>query len=51
LLFIAPERLLTPRFLQLAEKVKIHAFAIDKARIALATGAMTFGPSIAGWPS
>ena len=31
LLFIAPERLLTPRFLQLAEKVKIHAFAIDEA--------------------
>jgi ATP-dependent DNA helicase RecQ len=31
LLFIAPERLLTPRFLQLAEKVRIHAFAIDEA--------------------
>ncbi len=31
LLFIAPERLLTPRFLELAEKIKIHAFAIDEA--------------------
>jgi len=31
LLFIAPERLLTPRFLELAERVKIHAFAIDEA--------------------
>lgn len=31
LLFIAPERLLTPRFLQLAERVKIRAFAIDEA--------------------
>jgi ATP-dependent DNA helicase RecQ len=31
LLFVAPERLLTPRFMQLAEKIKIHAFAIDEA--------------------
>ena len=31
LLFAAPERLLTPHFLQLAEKIKIHAFAIDEA--------------------
>ena len=31
LLFIAPERLLAPRFLELAEKIKIHAFAIDEA--------------------
>ncbi|MBM4262484.1 MAG: DNA helicase RecQ [Deltaproteobacteria bacterium] len=31
LLFVAPERLLTPRFLQLAERVKIRAFAIDEA--------------------
>ncbi|MGH7950128.1 MAG: DNA helicase RecQ [Candidatus Binataceae bacterium] len=31
LLFVAPERLLAPRFLQLAERVKIHAFAIDEA--------------------
>jgi ATP-dependent DNA helicase RecQ len=31
LLFVAPERLLMPHFLQLAEKIKIHAFAIDEA--------------------
>jgi ATP-dependent DNA helicase RecQ len=31
LLFVAPERLLAPRFMQLAEKAKIHAFAIDEA--------------------
>jgi len=31
LLFIAPERLLTPRFLELAEKIRIHAFAVDEA--------------------
>jgi ATP-dependent DNA helicase RecQ len=31
LLFIAPERLLAPRFLELAEKIKIHAFAVDEA--------------------
>ena len=31
LLFVAPERLLTPRFLQLAERIKIQAFAIDEA--------------------
>ncbi|MBM4299482.1 MAG: RecQ family ATP-dependent DNA helicase, partial [Deltaproteobacteria bacterium] len=31
LLFVAPERLLAPRFMQLAEKIKIHAFAIDEA--------------------
>ncbi|HET7008927.1 MAG TPA: DNA helicase RecQ [Candidatus Binatia bacterium] len=31
LLFVAPERLLTPHFLQLAEKIKIHSFAIDEA--------------------
>ena len=31
LLFIAPERLLTPRFMELAEKIKIHAFAVDEA--------------------
>ena len=31
LLFVAPERLLLPRFLQLAEHVGIRAFAIDEA--------------------
>src|SRR5262245_22550666 len=31
LLFVAPERLLAPHFLQLAERVKIHAFAVDEA--------------------
>src|SRR5262245_39146093 len=31
LLFVAPERLLAPRFMQLAEKTGIHAFAIDEA--------------------
>ena len=31
LLFVAPERLLTPHFLQLAEKIKMRAFAIDEA--------------------
>jgi len=31
LLFIAPERLLAPRFLELAERAKIRAFAIDEA--------------------
>ena len=31
LLFVAPERLLTPQFLRLAEKIKIDAFAIDEA--------------------
>ncbi len=31
LLFVAPERLLAPRFLQLAEKASIRAFAVDEA--------------------
>jgi ATP-dependent DNA helicase RecQ len=31
LLFVAPERLLAPRFLQLAEGAKIRAFAVDEA--------------------
>ena len=31
LLFVAPERLLMPRFLQLAERVNVKAFAIDEA--------------------
>ena len=31
LLFVAPERLLQPRLLQLMERVKINAFAIDEA--------------------
>jgi ATP-dependent DNA helicase RecQ len=31
LLFVAPERLLMPRFLQLADRVGIRAFAIDEA--------------------
>src|SRR4026209_2654889 len=31
LLFGAPERLLTPRFLQLVERLRVRAFAIDEA--------------------
>ena len=31
LLFVAPERLLTPRFLQLIERLNVRAFAIDEA--------------------
>jgi ATP-dependent DNA helicase RecQ len=31
LLFVAPERLLTPRFLQLVERLHVRAFAIDEA--------------------
>jgi ATP-dependent DNA helicase RecQ len=31
LVFVAPERLLTPRFLQLIEKIGVRAFAIDEA--------------------
>jgi len=31
LLFVAPERLLAPRFLQLIERVQVRAFAIDEA--------------------
>jgi ATP-dependent DNA helicase RecQ len=31
LVFVAPERLLAPRFLQLIERLEIHAFAIDEA--------------------
>jgi ATP-dependent DNA helicase RecQ len=31
LLFVAPERLLTPHFLRLAERARIRAFAIDEA--------------------
>jgi ATP-dependent DNA helicase RecQ len=31
LLFVAPERLLTPRFLQLLERVQVRAFAVDEA--------------------
>src|SRR5262252_5893679 len=31
LLFVAPERLLTPRFLQLIQKLQVQAFAIDEA--------------------
>ena len=31
LVFVAPERLLTPRFLQLLERVDVRAFAIDEA--------------------
>jgi ATP-dependent DNA helicase RecQ len=31
LLFVAPERLLTPRFLQLMERMRVRAFAIDEA--------------------
>src|SRR5918996_2353920 len=31
LVFVAPERLLTPRFLQFLERVQVRAFAIDEA--------------------
>ncbi len=31
LVFVAPERLLTPRFLQLIERLQIRAFAVDEA--------------------
>src|SRR5579884_3231904 len=31
LVFVAPERLLTPRFLQLADRMNVKAFAIDEA--------------------
>jgi ATP-dependent DNA helicase RecQ len=31
LVFVAPERLLTPRFLQLIERLNVRAFAIDEA--------------------
>jgi len=31
LVFVAPERLLTPRFLQLIDRVQVRAFAIDEA--------------------
>src|SRR6185295_10303430 len=31
LLFVAPERLLTPRFLQILERLRVRAFAIDEA--------------------
>ncbi len=31
LLFVAPERLLAPRFLQLIERLQVHAFAVDEA--------------------
>src|ERR1041384_278425 len=31
LVFVAPERLLTPRFLQVAELARIRAFAVDEA--------------------
>jgi ATP-dependent DNA helicase RecQ len=31
LIFVAPERLLTPRFLQLIERLSVRAFAIDEA--------------------
>ena len=31
LVFVAPERLLTPRFLQLMERARVQAFAIDEA--------------------
>src|ERR1051325_3775317 len=31
LLFVAPERLLTPRFLHIVERLNVHAFAIDEA--------------------
>ncbi|HUI27794.1 MAG TPA: RecQ family ATP-dependent DNA helicase, partial [Candidatus Kryptonia bacterium] len=31
LIFVAPERLLTPRFLDVMERVGVHAFAIDEA--------------------
>src|SRR5215471_10435129 len=31
LMFVAPERLLTPRFMQLIERLRVRAFAIDEA--------------------
>jgi ATP-dependent DNA helicase RecQ len=31
LVFVAPERLLTPRFLQLIDRLSVHSFAIDEA--------------------
>jgi ATP-dependent DNA helicase RecQ len=31
LIFVAPERLLTPRFLQLVERLQVRSFAIDEA--------------------
>lgn len=31
LIFVAPERLLTPRFMQVAERLRVRAFAIDEA--------------------
>jgi ATP-dependent DNA helicase RecQ len=31
LIFVAPERLLTPRFLELAERMRVASFAIDEA--------------------
>src|SRR6266508_6285892 len=31
LIFVAPERLLTPWFLEVAERIKVNAFAIDEA--------------------
>ena len=31
LVFVAPERLLTPRFLQLIDRIQVRAFAIDEA--------------------
>src|SRR5689334_9105247 len=31
LLFVAPERLLLPRFLQLVERIDVRAFAVDEA--------------------
>src|SRR5688572_30031577 len=31
LVFVAPERLLTPRFLQLIERLQVRAFSIDEA--------------------
>src|SRR5215468_6290108 len=31
LVFVAPERLLTPRFLQLVDRLKVRAFAVDEA--------------------
>ncbi|MGH7796565.1 MAG: DNA helicase RecQ [Candidatus Binatia bacterium] len=31
LVFVAPERLLTPRFLQLVERLNVRAFAVDEA--------------------
>src|SRR5678815_1909475 len=31
LVFVAPERLLTPRFLQLIDRLQVRAFAVDEA--------------------